>query len=99
MDAVGFGRADEFVFQTSDDDGNSYRARETADVLMHELGHLEGLYPDTYDGIDSEEAPYSEYRSVMNYDAPWPTVRYNDAEPFDDWEYIRNNINTPSIAD
>ena len=89
----------EFVFQTSDDDGNSYRARGTADVLMHELGHSVGLYPDTYEGIDSEEAPYSEYRSVMNYDAPWPTVRYNDGEPFDDWEYIRNNINTPSVAD
>lgn len=91
-DITGYAIGNEFMFETSDDSGS-------ATVFMHELGHSVGLDRGVYEGIDSEKVPYSEYRSVMNYNSRYPTVRYNDGEPFDDWEYIENNIDTPFVAD
>jgi hypothetical protein len=65
----------------------------TGSIAMHELGHSVGLT--TFAGIDSEQYSYSEYTSVMNYNAPDRAYGYSSGGPFDDWEYIENNLYTP----
>lgn len=71
----------------------------TATALMHELGHSVGLGSDVYEGIDSGRVLYYEYESVMNYNAPSHTIGYSSSEPFNDWEYIAENIHTPEAKD
>ena len=88
----------QFVFQTAYDNGRSYSTDGVADIFMHELGHSLGLGPELYDGIDSESVPYHSYRSSMNYDAPWGTVRYSHADPFDGWAYIADHAFAPHVV-
>lgn len=57
-------------------------------VFMHELGHGLGLNSNDFDGIDSYKYSFSEYRSVMNYNAPYNSFDYSDGPPFNDWEHI-----------
>ena len=57
-------------------------------TFMHELGHGLGLNSNDFDGIDSYKYSFSEYRSVMNYDAPYNFFDYSDGPPFNDWEHI-----------
>ncbi len=76
-----------------------YYAGSMAPVFMHELGHELGLLPSVYRGIDSREVPASEYASIMNYNFFNGTdgrrnVRYSSSEPFDDWGYIAEHLNT-----
>ncbi|MFC7134349.1 MULTISPECIES: DUF7282 domain-containing protein [Salinibaculum] len=98
-DVGGFAGGDSFVFQTSVNGEERYSHERTANIFMHELGHSVGLDPDLYKGIDSKEVPFSEYESVMNYNAPVGAFQYSNGEPFDDWEYIvRNQDATESVA-
>ncbi|WP_053947899.1 hypothetical protein [Halolamina sediminis] len=64
---------------------------ERTSVLAHELGHSLGLLPEEFGGIDSEEYSVGEYASVMNYNGPDDFADYNDGDPFDDWEHMREN--------
>lgn len=70
---------------------------------MHELGHALGLDKSLFDGIDSQKYSFDEYRSVMNYNAPYHMggefFDYSNGAPFNDWahlnfEYLssRNNL-------
>jgi hypothetical protein len=59
-----------------------------ARLFMHELGHSLGIGYDKYNGVDSREVQFDRYRSVMNYNAPYDFLGYNDGAPFDDWEFI-----------
>jgi len=88
----------QFIFQTAYDDGRSYPTDGVADLFMHELGHSVGLGSHLYEGIDSESVPYHTYRSTMNYDAPWGTVRYSHGDPFDAWAYIANETFAPEVV-
>jgi len=81
-----------FIFQVYGND------EATASVFMHELGHSLGLHPDQYGGIDSAEIPYTEYRSVMNYDAPSDALEFSSGPPFDDWAYIAEHLYTPPAS-
>jgi hypothetical protein len=97
--AVGTGR---FVFQTERRQGylagHRYDARHLAGIFMHELGHSLGLRPGDFEGIDSRDVPYSEYRSIMNYNAPRDAVRYSAGEPFDDWAHLEDELATPNAT-
>jgi hypothetical protein len=69
---------------------------------MHELGHSLGLRPSDFVGIDSREVPYSEYRSIMNYNAPSDSVRYSDRAPFDGWTRVVSGmdaVNATALVD
>jgi hypothetical protein len=62
-------------------------------VFMHELGHILGLVPESqggYEGIDSNNVSYNTYPSAMNYNSQEDDshIKYNDGEPYDDWEAI-----------
>ncbi|USZ69804.1 hypothetical protein NGM10_17055 (plasmid) [Halorussus salilacus] len=74
----------------------SYGGDPEAATFMHELGHSMGLSGD-YEGVDSDEVPYTEYSSVMNYnhDSYDDPLEYSDEEPFDDWEHINETFYTP----
>ena len=85
----------QFTFETTFDRGGNYPPKIAASVFMHELGHSVGIPGDAYAGIDSSEVPYSEYSSVMNYNAPTDAVKYSKGEPFDDWEYIKEYLYKP----
>jgi hypothetical protein len=94
-DFAGFASDGSFTFQTRVTGGERYPHEGTASIFMHELGHSLGLYPDVYEGIDSTAVPFADYESVMNYNAPQEAIQYNNRDPFDDWGYIANNIDTP----
>lgn len=67
-------------------------------VFTHEMGHMLGLTPNRYRGIDSTEVPYQQYESVMNYNAPQNRYMYAGKESsFNDWEYIENRMMSPRI--
>jgi len=72
----------------------------TGSTVMHELGHSLGLVPNAFGGIDSETYSYSEYPSVMNYDAPYDAYGFSTGGAsiydFDDWGYIEDHMYTPS---
>lgn len=61
-------------------------------VFMHELGHVVGLGPWRFQGIDSRRIPFDAYPSAMNYRAPGDHLRFSDgsegAADFDDWSAI-----------
>lgn len=57
-------------------------------AFMHELGHGLGLNRVDFDGIDSEKYSFSEYGSVMNYNAPYEFFNYSDGPLFNDWAHI-----------
>lgn len=73
-------------------------------VFMHELGHGLGLNPWDFDGIDSTKYSFDsfdQYRSVMNYNAPFSVYElsggaasgseffnYSEGGLFNDWEHI-----------
>jgi hypothetical protein len=57
-------------------------------AFMHELGHALGLDNSDFDGIDSRKYSFDEYRSVMNYNAPYDFYDYSDGPPFNEWEHI-----------
>ena len=61
---------------------------QAGSVFMHELGHGLGLGENIFDGIDSKKYSFSEYRSVMNYNAPLDFYDYSDGPPFDDWAHL-----------
>jgi hypothetical protein len=57
--------------------------------VAHELGHSLGNVGDAFAGVDSKKYSASKYDSIMNYNAASDVVKYNDGEPFDDWEHMR----------
>jgi hypothetical protein len=61
-------------------------------VLMHELGHVVGLGPWRFPGIDGRRFPFEAYPSAMNYRAPGDHLRFSDgsggAADHDDWSAI-----------
>jgi hypothetical protein len=88
----------QITFQTTHiNSQESWSSKDTAAIFMHELGHSVGIGVETYRGVDSEEIPFAQYSSIMNYNAPPQTIQYNDGEPFDDWAYIKENIYTPHV--
>lgn len=58
---------------------------EPGSVFMHELGHVLGLRPDAFVGIDARTHYFDEYASVMNYDSPTDYYDYSREAPFDGW--------------
>ncbi|MFY4814610.1 hypothetical protein ACOJIV_18220 [Haloarcula sp. AONF1] len=86
----GVASGNEFLVDCVDDE------REVGSVFMHELGHVLGLWSDTHVGIDSDEVPYEDYPSVMNYEAPPDAMRYSDggvsARDHDDWATIADEM-------
>lgn len=73
---------------------------EQGAIFMHELGHLLGLRPDVYEGIDSETYPERGYPSAMNYNTHEMYGFSNgNAGPqdFDDWRYIDENMTRPDV--
>lgn len=67
-------------------------------IFVHEFGHALGLLPSVYSGIDSEQVPYSQYTSVMNYNSPENEYQYasNNSE-FNDWKHIQDHMISPPI--
>lgn len=66
--------------------GNVFMVQQGArfeGVFVHELGHVLGLAPFKYDGIDSREFSFEQYPSAMNYNAP------------DDYTGLSNGTNSP----
>ncbi|WP_155120009.1 hypothetical protein [Haloarcula rubripromontorii] len=63
-------------------------------VFAHELGHSLGLKE--FRGVDSEKIPYSEYPSVMSYNAPNDAVGYATGDESgtsqNDWSVITNSM-------
>jgi len=59
--------------------------------FMHELGHAIGLDHNVYKGIDSNEVSFSDYSSVMNYNAPWDYYGYSSGGAFSDWNYLQEH--------
>lgn len=74
------------------------QSRITDYVIMHELGHQLGLYPDDYVGIDSREKTAEQYPSVMNYNHNTDRLRFSNGTGFDDWNHIEESLveTTPS---
>ena len=72
--------------------------RDTRLVFTHEMGHLLGLTPDRYRGIDSTEVSYQRYQSVMNYNVPRDGYQYSGEESsFNDWKFIEKRMASPPI--
>lgn len=67
--------------------------RITQATLMHEIGHVIGLVPTVFDGIDSEYNR-DRYNSIMNYNQTYETYtpKYSSGGDFNDWEYIEENL-------
>jgi hypothetical protein len=61
---------------------------EAEAVLVHELGHNMGLLDCVFDGVDSREYAFEEYRSVMNYNRPGDYYGFSRGPPFNDWEFL-----------
>lgn len=100
-DAAGSANLGRFMLQTGwpeySEGRDDYPIDNQALVFMHELGHSLGLLPSDFEGIDSEEYSFREYRSVMNYNvADHEELVYNSGEPFDDWQHIAEEIYTPT---
>ncbi|MFH1821194.1 MAG: hypothetical protein ABH852_01960 [Methanobacteriota archaeon] len=61
-------------------------------IFMHEFGHALSLSSSLFDGIDSKKYSFDEYRSVMNYNAPYHTggefYDYSEGAPFNDWVHL-----------
>lgn len=62
---------------------------ERTSIVAHELGHSFGISGGAFGGVDSEQYSPEEYASVMNYAADDDFVGFNDDDPFDDWERMR----------
>ena len=73
-------------------------------IFAHELGHLFGIRgesfagnPSSGPGVDSEEIPFHQYQSVMNYNSESTYVGYSAGTESDaainDWAIIRSGIN------
>jgi len=58
---------------------------QKAQTIAHELGHLFGLAPRDFAGIDSQEYDATEYDSVMNYNID-RDLTFSTGSPFDDYE-------------
>ena len=71
----------------------SYNTETTEATFMHEVGHVIGLTPTDFAGIDS---PYNrnKYDSIMNYNQTRNTEypRFSSGGDFDDWEHIEENL-------
>lgn len=87
-----------FAIKTDAEPGYYYPNGWVPHVFMHELGHGLGISRFSYEGVDSEDIPYDIYSSVMNYNAPIDELQYNEGAPFDDWEHIRDNLQTPAVV-
>ena len=94
----GFGSSGEFVFQTRYPSGDEYSDGVLASVFAHELGHSMGLGAEEYTGIDSEDISFSDYSSVMNYNAPYDYVDYSNGAPFNDWMFFQDQMYTPPVS-
>jgi len=85
-------------------DGYYYPPDVIGAIFMHELGHAIGLHSSVYEGIDSYQVPFSDYRSVMNYNTPRvPTdtdnafYGYSNEGEFSDWNYLHEHgLETPA---
>ncbi|MFW5939674.1 MAG: hypothetical protein ACOCSD_03910 [Halolamina sp.] len=74
-------------WETSMANGSDSKGSERLSTVVHELGHSLGINSASFDGVDSEEYSAQEYDSVMNYNQD--EITFNEGEPFDDWERIR----------
>ncbi|QLH81696.1 hypothetical protein [Halosimplex pelagicum] len=83
MEEAGFATSDSFYA------ADQSRSDVTTPVVMHELGHVLGIYAA---GVDSHEFDHDEYPSVMNYNAPATFLGYSDGtngdDDHDDWAEI-----------
>jgi hypothetical protein len=70
-----------------------YSETGTANVAMHELGHMLGIIPSKYSGVDSRYKSFNQYPSVMNYNAPYNYFDYSSGTEYNGWEEINNNLN------
>lgn len=94
--AVGMADLGEMVVQDLPDED------DTGATVMHELGHSLGLSSQNFHGVDSEEVPFSDYPSVMNYNAPMDYYGFSDGShgpgDHDDWSYIEQRWYTPDTT-
>lgn len=65
-------------------------------TFMHELGHILGLSPADFAGIDSQAYSAAEYPSVMNYNYPGDQYGFSTSPPFNDWEHLNSTFYAPS---
>ncbi len=78
---------------------------EVQHTFAHELGHSLGLSSDAFKGTDSEEIPFEQYPSAMNYNDPKGEgntyIPYSDGtnspNDHDDWKHIAENLHTPEV--
>lgn len=56
-------------------------------TFMHELGHVLGLDPRVFDGIDSENYAYTKYTSVMNYNSINDKIRVGKTSGYHYYSY------------
>lgn len=71
----------------------SYNTEATEATFMHELGHVIGLTPSDFVGIDSQYNR-NKYDSIMNYNQTRNTdyPRFSSGGDFNDWEHIEENL-------
>jgi len=79
-------------------DGTQKNSASVSNTLLHEMGHLFGISPETYQGVDSESVSFSQYPSVMNYNTDREHTRYSEGKGFNDWNVIKNNLNTTNTS-
>ncbi len=94
----GFAESGEFVFQAEYPAEEDYPDGWVSSVFAHELGHSMGLGAGEYTGIDSEDISFSDYSSVMNYNAPDDYVDYSNGAPFNDWMFFQDQMYTPPVS-
>ncbi|MFB6298937.1 MAG: hypothetical protein ABEH65_01610 [Halobacteriales archaeon] len=75
--------------------GDSFVAKYNIRTFAHELGHVLGLNPSDFEGIDAHHR--DEYQSIMRYE--YGPVEYSDQAPFDDWAEMYDTGFTTSTAE
>ena len=86
----GIAQGSDFMVGT-ESNGYQYPSDSVGSNFMHELGHTIGLNYSVYKGIDSNEVPFSDYQSVMNYNKPWDYYGYSSGGAFNDWNYLQEH--------
>lgn len=89
------GQASIGAFVYREPQGSNYRHDTrvyAANAFGHELGHVLGLVPEEFDGIDAEKYSKTEYESVMNYNLHGKPITYSSTDPHDDWAVINSSL-------